>query len=68
MQLLSERQVNMKKLESRPILGKPWHYMFYLDMELPEDRATFDAAMEDLDREAEGLRILGVYPASARSV
>jgi prephenate dehydratase len=68
MQLLSERNVNLKKLESRPILGKPWHYMFYLDMELPADRKTFDAAMEDLDREAEGLRVLGLYRASARAV
>jgi prephenate dehydratase len=42
--------------------------MFYLDMELPADRKTFDAAMEDLDREAEGLRVLGLYRASARAV
>jgi 3-deoxy-7-phosphoheptulonate synthase len=68
MQLLSERSVNMKKLESRPIPGKPWHYMFYLDMELPPDMETFDAALEDLDRESEGLRVLGTYRASARTV
>lgn len=68
MQLLSERSVNMKKLESRPIPGKPWHYMFYLDMELPGDMDTFDAALADLDRESEGLRVLGMYRASARAV
>ncbi|NBB90723.1 MAG: 3-deoxy-7-phosphoheptulonate synthase [Spirochaetes bacterium] len=68
MQRLSERSVNMKKLESRPILGKPWHYMFYLDMELPPEMETFDAALEDLDRESEGLRVLGTYRASARTV
>jgi 3-deoxy-7-phosphoheptulonate synthase len=68
MQLLSQRNVNLKKLESRPILGKPWHYMFYLDMELPADMHTFDAALDDLDREAEGLRVLGLYRASTRTV
>ena len=67
MQMLSEREVNLKKLESRPILGKPWHYMFYLDMELPADMATFDAAVEDLEREAEGVRVLGTYRGSART-
>ncbi|MFO8063643.1 MAG: 3-deoxy-7-phosphoheptulonate synthase [Spirochaetota bacterium] len=61
MQLLSDREVNLKKLESRPILGKPWNYMFYLDMELPADMATFEAAVEDLEREAEGVRVLGTY-------
>jgi prephenate dehydratase len=42
--------------------------MFYLDMELPADMETFDAALEDLDRESEGLRVLGTYRASARTV
>ncbi|MFP4374043.1 MAG: 3-deoxy-7-phosphoheptulonate synthase [Spirochaetaceae bacterium] len=68
MQLLSARGVNLKKIESRPIAGKPWHYMFYLDMELPPDRDTFDAALRDLGRESEGLRVLGTYRASARTV
>ncbi|MFP4010931.1 MAG: 3-deoxy-7-phosphoheptulonate synthase [Spirochaetaceae bacterium] len=65
--LLSERSVNIKKLESRPILGKPWRYMFYVDMELPEDEAVFQEALEVLDREAEGLRMLGMYRQSART-
>jgi 3-deoxy-7-phosphoheptulonate synthase len=68
MQLLSERNVNLKKLESRPIPGKPWHYMFYLDMELPRDAETFDDALSNLDRESEGLRVLGMYRASTRTV
>jgi prephenate dehydratase len=68
MALLSERNVNLKKLESRPIPGKPWHYMFYLDMELPKDMDTFEDALTDLDRESEGLRVLGMYRASARTV
>jgi prephenate dehydratase len=42
--------------------------MFDLDMELPKDMDTFEDALTDLDRESEGLRVLGMYRASARTV
>ena len=51
----------MKKLESRPILGKPWEYMFYLDVELPGKMPAFDEAVEALKGVSEDLRVLGVY-------
>jgi 3-deoxy-7-phosphoheptulonate synthase len=54
--------VNMTKLESRPIHGRPWDYMFYVDVRLPEQRA-FEAAMGELGRVAKDLRLLGVYEA-----
>ena len=61
MAVLSKRDLNLKKLESRPIHGKPWQYMFYLDIELPEDGTVFDAAMEELSAVAIELRLLGRY-------
>jgi len=54
--------VNMTKLESRPIHGRPWDYMFYVDVRLPEP-AAFEAALTELGRVAKDLRLLGVYPA-----
>ena len=63
LQKLAERKLNMKKLESRPILGKPWEYMFYVDIEVPAELENFEAAVEDLKREAEEFRVLGVYRA-----
>ncbi len=59
--ILAERGLNMKKIESRPILGKPWQYMFYVDVEVPADRALFDAAVKLLAGETDGFRILGTY-------
>jgi prephenate dehydratase len=59
--ILAERGLNMKKLESRPILGKPWQYMFYVDVEMPVDRSTFDEAVKLLALETDGFRILGAY-------
>jgi 3-deoxy-7-phosphoheptulonate synthase len=34
MKVFSEYQINLVKLESRPMLGKPWEYMFYADLSL----------------------------------
>ncbi len=59
--ILAERGINMKKLESRPILGKPWQYMFYVDVEMPAARQSFDEAVELLKGETEDFRILGTY-------
>jgi 3-deoxy-7-phosphoheptulonate synthase len=62
MGVLADKKLNMKKLESRPILGKPWQYMFYVDVEIPEDGGLFDAAMEELKNLSEGdLRVLGMF-------
>jgi 3-deoxy-7-phosphoheptulonate synthase len=64
MGLLAERNLNLKKIESRPILGKPWRYMFYLDIEVPEDPDQFDQSMAELENETEDLRVLGIYKAN----
>jgi 3-deoxy-7-phosphoheptulonate synthase len=61
LRVLAERGLNMKKLESRPILGKPWEYMFYVDVEVPQDTALFYSAVEELRGQSDGLRILGTY-------
>jgi 3-deoxy-7-phosphoheptulonate synthase len=61
LQVLAERGLNMKKLESRPILGKPWQYLFYIDVDLPEDPAVFARTLAELKPVTEDLRVLGVY-------
>ncbi len=59
--VFSEYGLNMKKLESRPIHGKPWSYMFYVDLELPEDRSVFDKAVEKIQGITEDFRVMGMY-------
>jgi len=61
LRVLAERNINMVKLESRPIAGKPWEEMFYLDVAIPETEEPFGLALEELKGVTEGLRILGVY-------
>ncbi len=59
--VFSEYGLNMKKLESRPIHGRPWSYMFYVDLELPEKRDVFDKAVEKIRELTEDFRIMGLY-------
>ncbi|RKX76664.1 MAG: phospho-2-dehydro-3-deoxyheptonate aldolase [Spirochaetes bacterium] len=61
LKLLAEKNLNMKKLESRPIPGTPWQYMFYVDVEIPENRDLFFQAVENMKKEAGTFRILGMY-------
>ncbi len=57
----AERGVDLSKIESRPLRGRPWEYAFYLDV-LGDPRGTAGEAMEDLRRRAREFRILGSYP------
>lgn len=61
MKVLSDRKVNLQKIESRPIHGKPWTYMFYLDLSLPQDPGVFQDALTELGNHTEDLRVLGRY-------
>jgi prephenate dehydratase len=61
LQVLAERNINMVKLESRPIAGKPWEEMFYVDVDIPEEKNAFQNAMEELSGVTETLRTLGLY-------
>lgn len=63
MEIMAHRSLNLKKLESRPIAGKPWQYMFYVDMELPGDMDTYNAAVAELGDVVEDYRVLGMYRA-----
>jgi len=61
LQVLAERKINMVKLESRPITGKPWEEMFYVDVDIPEEKRVFQEALEELSEVTETLRTLGLY-------
>lgn len=59
------RDLNLTKIESRPLRGKPWEYLFYVDfLGRAEDRAAANA-LNHLRESADFLRILGSYPKGA---
>jgi prephenate dehydratase len=58
----SDRDINLTRLDSRPIQDRPFHYRFYLDFEVGEpDQA--EAALAALEAEAAEVRLFGTYPA-----
>lgn len=61
MRTLAEHSINMHKLESRPIPGKPWQYMFYVDLELPRNNDDFRKALVELNHVSRDLRELGRF-------
>lgn len=58
------RDINLTKLESRPIAGRPWEYMFYADIVGDEDDANVSNALNHLREMCETMIVLGSYPAS----
>jgi prephenate dehydratase len=58
------RDLNLIKIESRPLRGKPWEYLFYLDFIGHVDDQVSKNAIGHLKELADFLRILGCYPAA----
>lgn len=58
------RDLNMTKIESRPLRGKPWEYLFYLDFLGHVDDKVSRNALSHLGELADMLRVLGCYPAA----
>jgi prephenate dehydratase len=59
------RDLNLTKIESRPLRGKPWEYLFYLDFLGRADSPAAENALSHLGEIADFLRILGCYPKGA---
>lgn len=55
------RDINLSKLESRPIRGRPWEYLFYVDIEARRDDLACARALAQLGEFARWSRVLGTY-------
>lgn len=55
------RDVSLAKIESRPLKGKPWEYLFYVDLFGARGDASLEKALSHLTELAEFLKILGSY-------
>lgn len=61
---LALRDLNLVKIESRPRRGKPWEYMFYLDLMGHREERNVRNALGHLTELADFLRVLGTYRAA----
>ncbi len=60
LQPFARHGLNLLKIESRPIPGRPWEYRFYLDVRARRG-APLSAALQELKRSASRIRVLGHY-------
>jgi prephenate dehydratase len=58
------RDISLSKIESRPMRGRPWEYVFYVDYLRGRDEAAQNA-LRHLAEVADFVKVLGVYPAAS---
>ncbi len=63
----ARRNINMMKIESRPVHGRPWQYRFYLDLQASRRDPEIGRALRELENLVVELRILGSYASAVRS-
>ena len=60
--VLKDKGINMCRLESRPIQGRPWEEMFYLDVEANLKSAALQESITALTDITNFIKVLGCYP------
>ncbi len=68
LQPFAQRGVNLHKLESRPRRGKPFEYVFYVDLMAPADHPDVQAALLEVAEHTSLLRVLGSYRSASEPV
>ena len=62
LEAFAKGKIDLAKIESRPIVGRPWEYSFYLDFMGDRNAPAAQRALSSLTLVAESLRIFGSYP------
>lgn len=58
----ADQGVNLTTIQLRPIHGKPWEYLFFLDLEGHQNDPAVQAALASASQVAHSARILGSFP------
>jgi len=66
LQRLSKNNINMTKLESRPIPENPWEYVFYVDFDSGLDDENVKLALSEMEAASVFVKVLGSYPKGSK--
>ena len=61
LQVFAAKKINLTMLQSRPISGKAWHYLFYIDVEAGLTDKHFVSALAKIEDQGCQVNILGTY-------
>lgn len=61
MKIINDHQINLLRIESRPVQHTPWEYYFYVDFEGHVEDVNILLALEDMLAHTNTLRVLGNY-------
>ncbi len=67
LRIFAAKGINLTKLESRPIPGKPWEYSFYLDFEGHVSDEKVKEALQELKEQSSFVKVFGSYPKSGHA-
>lgn len=62
---LADNNCNVMKIESRPLVGRPFEYIFYFDFIYHAESHDIDQITKSLKKEATKVKVLGLYEASS---
>ena len=63
LRVFADRDISLSKIESRPIRGRPWEYVFYADFLRGDDKLAKGALLQ-LRAVADMVKVLGIYKAA----
>lgn len=66
LQPFADRGIDLLKIESRPIKGRPFEYHFYLDLQASTNDERVVKALSELGERASEVRVLGCYQSGSR--
>ncbi len=61
--VFAHQHISLTKLESRPIIGEAWQYMYYVDFAAGLQEAVTQRCLKELEKHATDIHILGSYQA-----
>lgn len=64
LRVFSDRDISLSKIESRPIRGRPWEYVFYADFLRGDDKLARGALLQ-LKAVADMVKVLGIYKSAS---
>jgi chorismate mutase/prephenate dehydratase len=62
---IARAKINLTKIESRPLKGRAWEYIFFVDMDGHQEDPRVKKALNAMSRSCSFLKVLGSYPKSS---